>query len=56
MERPGDELVFAYGARAGVHREDLREAVEVSLSYAETLRNLGYCDTGGNSRTIEPET
>jgi hypothetical protein len=39
--------------RPAFTQKDLQEAVEVSLSYAETLRNLGYCDTGGNSRTIK---
>jgi hypothetical protein len=31
----------------------LREAVSRSMSWAETLRNLGYCPTGGNPRTIK---
>ncbi len=33
--------------------EQLREAVRRSFSWAETLRNLGYCPTGGNPRTIK---
>lgn len=31
---------------------EARDAVEASLSYAETLRNLGLCATGGNRRTL----
>lgn len=31
---------------------DARHAVRASLSYAETLRKLGLCATGGNSRTL----
>ena len=37
----------------GFTEEDLRAAVTVSLSFAETLRNLDYCHTGGNPRTIK---
>lgn len=32
--------------------EDARAAVQASLSYAETLRKLGLCATGGNWRTL----
>ena len=32
--------------------EDARAAVRASLSYAETLRRLGLCSTGGNWRTL----
>lgn len=32
--------------------EDARAAVSASLSYAETLRALGVCATGGNWRTL----
>lgn len=31
---------------------ELRTAVEASRSFAETLRRLGYCPTGGNPRTV----
>ena len=41
------------GGRPGFTEEDLRAAVTVSLSFAETLRNLGYCHSGGNPRTIK---
>ena len=38
--------------RSGVRRkyteQELREAVASSFSWAETLRRLGYCPTGGN--------
>lgn len=37
----------------GFTEEDLRAAVTVSLSFAETLRNLDYCHTGGNPGTIK---
>lgn len=37
----------------GFTEEDLREAVMVSLSYAETLRNLDLCHTGGNPQTLK---
>jgi HNH endonuclease len=33
--------------------EQLREAVAESLSFAETLRRLGYCHTGANPRTVK---
>jgi hypothetical protein len=36
--------------------EDLREAVARSRSWAETLRNLGYCPGGGNPRTAKKYT
>ncbi len=32
---------------------ELREAVAASQSWAETLRRLGYCPTGGNWRTLK---
>ncbi len=32
---------------------DLAEAVAASLSWAETLRRLGYCPTGGNWQTLK---
>ena len=32
---------------------ELREAVAASLSWAETLRRLGYCPIGGNWRTLK---
>ena len=35
---------------------DLREAVAASQSWAETLRRLGYCPTGGNWKTIKRRT
>lgn len=41
------------GRAPGFSKTDLQEAVMVSLSYAETLRNLGYCSTGGNWKTIK---
>jgi hypothetical protein len=41
------------GGKPGFTEEDLRAAVTVSLSFAETLRNLDYCHTGGNPRTIK---
>jgi transposase-like protein len=33
--------------------DDLRQAIAASLSWAETLRRLGYCPTGGNWRTLK---
>jgi transposase-like protein len=33
--------------------EDLRRAVAASYSWAETLRRLGYCPTGGNWKTLK---
>ncbi|MFN8152247.1 MAG: hypothetical protein U0R24_14135 [Solirubrobacterales bacterium] len=33
--------------------DQLREAVAASFNWTETLRNLGYCPTGGNPRTIK---
>lgn len=45
--------MFVLPGGLGFTEEDLREAVEVSLSYAETLRNLDYCPTGGNRNTIK---
>ena len=33
-------------------QEEARRAVRSSLSYAETLRRLGLCSTGGNWRTL----
>lgn len=33
--------------------QDLRDAVAASYSYAETLRRLGYCPTGGNWKTVK---
>lgn len=33
--------------------EALEQAVAASLSWAETLRRLGYCPTGGNWRTLK---
>lgn len=41
------------GNGPGFTEEDLRSAVVVSLSYAETLRNLDMCHTGGNPGTIK---
>jgi transposase-like protein len=35
---------------------ELAEAVEQSLSWAETLRRLGYCPSGGNWRTLRRRT
>jgi hypothetical protein len=32
---------------------DLRDAVAASYSWAEALRRLGYCPTGGNSTTLK---
>lgn len=32
---------------------ELRDAVAVSLSWAEVLRRLGYCPSGGNWRTVK---
>ena len=34
-------------------QDELEEAVSASLSWAETLRRLGYCPTGGNSATLK---
>jgi len=45
--------MFAMPGGPGFTEEDLRAAVTVSLSFAETLRNLDYCHTGGNPRTIK---
>ena len=39
--------------RARYTEAQLREAVAASLSWAETLRRLGYCPTGGNWRTLK---
>src|SRR5688500_11816455 len=36
--------------------EELAEAVAASYSYAETLRRLGYCPTGGNWKTLQRKT
>lgn len=36
--------------------EELAAAVAASLSWAETLRRLGYCPTGGNWRTLKRRT
>lgn len=36
--------------------DELRNAVAASLSWAETLRRLGYCPTGGNWRTLKKRT
>jgi hypothetical protein len=33
--------------------EQLREAVAESLSFAETLRRLGYCHSGANPQTVK---
>lgn len=41
------------GARPRYSDDELREAVATSLSWAETLRGLGYCPTGGNWRTLK---
>lgn len=46
--RTACEHVFA--PRYSEH--DARAAVRASLSYAETLRRLGLCSTGGNWRTL----
>ena len=35
---------------------ELRAAVAASKSWAETLRRLGYCPTGGNPRTLQKRT
>ena len=35
---------------------ELQEAVAASLSWAETLRRLGYCPTGGNWKTLKNRT
>ncbi|HKJ36990.1 MAG TPA: hypothetical protein VKA36_10515 [Solirubrobacterales bacterium] len=32
---------------------ELRKAIAESLSWAETLRRIGYCPSGGNPRTIQ---
>ncbi len=45
--------MFAMPGGPRFTEEDLREAVTVSLSLTETLRNLGYCHTGGNPSTIK---
>jgi transposase-like protein len=42
--------------RSRYSREELAEAVAASLSWAETLRRLGYCPTGGNWRTLKKRT
>lgn len=42
--------------RARYSDEQLRQAVSASLSWAETLRRLGYCPTGGNWRTLKKRT
>ena len=36
--------------------EELRRAVAASRSWAETLRRLGYCPTGGNWKTLKKRT
>lgn len=44
------------GQRGGPVRysdDELRSAVAASLSWAETLRRLGYCPTGGNAKTLK---
>lgn len=33
--------------------DELRAAIADALSWAETLRNLGYCVSGGNPRTVK---
>ncbi len=33
--------------------DELRDAVAASFSWAETLRRLGYCPTGGNWKTLK---
>lgn len=34
-------------------KEELKEAVKISFSYAEILRNLGMCETGNNYLTLK---
>lgn len=41
------------GARLKYTEQDLRHAVASSFSWAETLRRLGYCPTGGNWKTLK---
>jgi transposase-like protein len=42
--------------RARYTDEELTEAIAASVSWAETLRRLGYCPTGGNWRTLKKRT
>ena len=37
----------------GFTREQLREAIGASRTWAETLRRLGYCVSGGNHATVK---
>ena len=41
------------GAPVRYSDAELAEAVAVSFSWAETLRRLGYCPTGGNWKTVK---
>lgn len=42
--------------RARYSQAELRTAVAASLSWADALRRLGYCPTGGNWRTLKKRT
>jgi hypothetical protein len=41
------------GRSIGFTEDELRRAVAESMSWAETLRNLAYCSSGGNPQTIK---
>jgi hypothetical protein len=45
--------VFVSGRPLSYTEEEARQAIEASLSWAETLRRLGLCPTGGAWRVIQ---
>lgn len=51
-----DHLTDNRGGRWGHVRyseDELKSAIAASFSWAETLRRLGYCPTGGNWKTVQ---
>jgi hypothetical protein len=44
------------GRRTGYTDAELREAIPASRSWAEALRRLGYCPSGGNWKTLRKRT
>src|SRR3954471_15431565 len=41
------------GIRYRYTEAELRRAISASSSWVETLRRLGYCHTGANSKTVQ---
>jgi hypothetical protein len=50
---PTDHLTDRRGPRRGYGDADLRVAIAGSRSWAEALRRLGYCPSGGNWKTLK---